>query len=207
MTWQTWIAFVSVVSALVALPGPAVLMALNLGARNGYRGAAPAIVGNISGLAIMIAASALGIGGLMKTSAMAFMALKIAGGAYLIYLGVKMIRAKERNTPRPITATVKPVGPARRYVEGVGVALSNPKAILFCAALFPQFLNSNASAWPQLLILGATMMSLSFIGLSMYAALAKSVAKKTRAGTSKIYERISGALFIALGIGIALSRR
>lgn len=205
MTWQTWIAFVSVVSALVALPGPAVLMALNLGARSGYRGAAPAIAGNISGLAIMIAASALGIGGLMKTSAMAFMALKFMGGAYLIYLGVKMIRSKDR-APCPVPAA-KPTRPARRYLEGVGVALSNPKAILFCAALFPQFLNPGASVWPQLLILGASMMSLSFIGLSIYAALAKSVARKTRAGTAKLFDRISGTLFIVLGIGIALSRR
>lgn len=206
MTWQTWIAFVSVVAALVALPGPGVLMALTLGARDGYRGAAPAILGNVTGLAVMIFASALGIGGLMRTSALAFTVLKLAGGAYLIYMGLVMIRKKGR-AMRPLPAVGVPVSLKRRYLGGMGVALSNPKAILFCAALFPQFITPGGNTRVQLLVLGATMMSMSFIGLSIYAALAKRVAKKAHAGTSAIYERISGAMFIALGIGIALARR
>lgn len=202
MPIDLWMAFIPIGIAAVLSPGPAVLMAVTHGARHGTLGAAPAIFGNITGLAIMTCLTAIGIGGLLATSVALFNVIKIAGGLYLIYLGIRLLRAKPLDLhggQGHVSRSLK-----RRYLEGIGVALSNPKAILVIGALFPQFLTLDEPIGLQMAILAATLMTLSFSALIGYAGLSRTLITRSNAMMGRWFNRISGILFVGFGVALVL---
>ena len=207
MSLDVWLSFVVVVCAAVLSPGPAVLLALTHGAQSGPLRAMFAILGNISGLAILITLTAFGLGAILGASADVFFWLRIAGGAYLIYLGIKLLRAKPKLDME--TGEVQAELPSRRkaYMQGIGVAMSNPKAILLIGALFPQFINVEAAIAPQFMILGVTLMVLSFSALMMFATVSSKLVARGKKAISGKLNKISGALFIAFGAALASGMR
>ncbi|MCW8914738.1 MAG: LysE family translocator [Magnetovibrio sp.] len=207
MPLDVWLSFVLVVCAAVLSPGPAVLLALTHGAQSGPMRAMFAILGNVSGLAVLITLTALGLGAILGASADVFFWLRIAGGGYLIYLGVKLLRAKPQLDLN--TGEVRAMMPTRRkaYVQGVGVALSNPKAILLIGALFPQFINASEPIGLQFTILGATLIVLSFSALMMFATVSGALVARGKNAISGKLNKISGALFIAFGAALAAGSR
>ncbi len=205
MSFETWLSFVLVTIVVVLSPGPAVLLAVSRGAQFGVRRAAWAILGNVSGLAVLITASAIGVASVLAASSEWLFWLRIIGGAYLVYLGLRLLLSKAQPA---LNLGGERALPSRRksYLQGVAVALSNPKALLFIGALFPQFLNPAAPVAEQLAILGVTLMVLSFLALIVYAALSKAL---VHAGRDKLYgkiNRITGGLFVLFGVALASGR-
>ncbi|MBL4613253.1 MAG: LysE family translocator [Magnetovibrio sp.] len=209
MSFEVWISFVVLTGVAVVTPGPAILLVISHASRFGVRQAVFPILGNITGLAILMSLTSFGVGTVLETSSQWFFWLRIVGGLYLVYLGVRLLRTKVHTRPqdddeqRPMAAPSK----YKSYLQGVVVALSNPKALLFIGALFPQFIDISRPVWDQLAILGVTLMTMSFCGLIAFAALSgKLVGQGGQAVYGKI-NKMTGGLFVIFGLALAASSR
>jgi len=206
MLLSTWLLFVAVAMVSIASPGPAFLVAVRNGMAGGAKRVALSSLGNITGLLILASAAVLGLGVILNASEMLFSLLKLGGAAYLIYLGIHQWRS---NTSLSIaTIATKPTPRWRTVSEGVLVAVSNPKAILFFTALFPQFLDTQRALLPQFSIMVGTFMVLSFAVLMLYGGLAKHLSRwLSSASRVKWVNRMMGSAFIGLGISILRLRQ
>ncbi|SFI04772.1 LysE family translocator [Modicisalibacter xianhensis] len=206
MALSTWLLFVTVAAVSILSPGPAFLMAVRNGMAGGVRRVALSSLGNISGLLVIASAAVLGLGVVLTTSEMLFMILKLCGAGYLLYLGVRQWRnPASLVVARPDTSTR---GRARVFSEGVLVALSNPKAILFFTALFPQFLDPRLPLAPQFTIMVGTFMVLSFTTLMAYGSLARQIARWLgSARRTRWFNRLVGSAFIGLGVSLLRLRQ
>ena len=173
MSTHLWLVYLSLVLVATATPGPAVLYITTSSIRHGWRKATFAALGNISGLFCLGVVAVTGLGAILNTSVLVFNLVKYAGAAYLIFLGVKMLRQKGGDADVLMNhAGAEPVSAGSIYLQAMGVAVSNPKAIVFLTALFPQFLSIDKALVPQFLLLIATLMMFSFAFLMGYALLA-----------------------------------
>lgn len=188
--------------AAVFTPGPAVMLALHNSTQYGWRRTALSSLGNVSGLLLLSCASAIGLGALLRASATLFLLMKLIGAGYLIYLGVRQWRCR---TPLRAKAheTLQKSRLSSLYREGLLLALTNPKAILFITALFPQFIAHRAPLWPQWLTLTLTFMALSFSALMSYA-VAGHLARGSfiAALQTRGFRRGTGGLFVLMGLGL-----
>ena len=174
MTFQTWLLFLVMETALSLSPGPAVFYVVSQGIR-AFPRAVPATLGILSANAIYFALSATSLGALIAASARFFTIAKWTGAAYLIYLGIKSLRSAAASHSIALTGTSSPAdrdapdggppgvdrrGNDRRqiYLGALTLQLSNPKALLFFLALLPQFIDTQRAVAPQMLILAATSM-------------------------------------------------
>ena len=196
-------AYVGTVLVLALTPGPSVMLGSAHGMRYGARGTLPTIAGDLSANSLQMLAAALGLGAIITRSASAFTVIKWGGVAYLAWMGFNHLRrAKEelaqigdegRLTPWP------------RFTQGFVTSASNPKAIVFFAALFPQFVDTTGAAAPialQFLLLGVVYLVIDGLGVFLYAAtagrLSSWLSRKGRAATQR---RITGlALIGAAGL-------
>lgn len=209
MSVQTWLIYISFVLAATATPGPAVLFIVTHATLQGWRKSVFAALGNITGLLCLGAIAVTGLGAVLNSSIIVFKMIKWLGAAYLIYIGIMLIRRKDGEAGlRPPSRKVMDMPPHRLFFQALGVALSNPKAILFLTALFPQFININHALLPQFALLIATLMSFSFFFLMLYAALADRVRIWLAApGRITVFNRTTGSLFIGFGVLLASSKR
>jgi homoserine/homoserine lactone efflux protein len=174
MTFETWLLFLIMETALSLSPGPAVFYVVSQGIR-AFPRAVPATLGILSANACYFALSATSLGALIAASARFFTIAKWAGAAYLIYLGIKSLRSAAASHSIALTGTTTPGdregrgghppgvetrGNDRRqiYLGALTLQLSNPKALLFFLALLPQFIDTQRAVAPQMLILAATSM-------------------------------------------------
>jgi len=199
MPISLYLLFCTVALIATMTPGPAVMLAIRNGANHGWRNAIPSSLGNITGLFCLACLSMAGLGALMKSSAMVFGLVKLIGAGYLIFLGIKQWRSAGQMAQREKTVS-QAIGTRALYTEGLLLALTNPKAILFITALLPQFIQTDVSLPRQFLILISTFMALSFSALMSYATLA-SVAQERFLGLlrSRGFNRATGACFVVLG--------
>jgi len=207
MTLQLWIMYLTLVFVATATPGPAVLYITTHSSLYGWRKAIFAASGNILGLLCLGIIAVTGLGAVLNTSAFIFTCIKYAGAAYLIYLGCRMFFQKQINIVALKDQVVaKDIASKKMFFQALGVALSNPKAIVFLTALFPQFINAHQALVPQFTILIATLMLFSFTFLMLYALLAHT-AKKWLQNPNRIktVNRTSGSIFIGFGILLAAS--
>jgi RhtB (resistance to homoserine/threonine) family protein len=199
MTLQIWLLFVTTTFFVSATPGPNMLLAMTHGIHHGVRRTLPTCLGLMCGLAVYIVVSAAGLGALLATSQHLFAAVKYTGAAYLIYLGVRTWRAPAV-TPTESREN-RQGGGSDRFRRGMLVALSNPKAVVFFTALFPQFMNTNAPQLPQMLILAATFYvieaSWQFVYASGGARLSGWLQSPRHVRT---VNRFSGGAFVGAGI-------
>ena len=205
-TTSYWL-FVAFALAASFTPGPAVMLSIHNAMHYGWRRALWSSLGNVSGLLILTLLSALGVNAVLHASAFAFNVLKITGAIYLIWLGVQQWRGASRATRGLSTTSSSAAAPERNprtlYMKGLGVALTNPKAIAFIAALFPQFLSPSRPMTPQYATLTGTFMLISLVTLSIYAGLAVLTRKRLRAWFSSGWvQRVSGGVFCAFGLGL-----
>jgi threonine/homoserine/homoserine lactone efflux protein len=137
MTFETWMAFALAAAAMLAIPGPTILLVVGQSLGAGRRNALPLVAGVALGDLTAMALSLAGLGALLATSAAAFAALKWAGAAYLVWLGVRLWRA-------PVEAGAPPPPDARRALrQAFAVTALNPKGIAFFVAFVPQFLDPS----------------------------------------------------------------
>ena len=208
MTIRSWLMYLLLVLVATSVPGPAVLFITTKSALYGWRKAIFAALGNITGLFCLGIIAITGLGTILKTSEFVFDIVKYAGAAYLIYLGVKMIFQKNtnfdtlKNQLAPNESTSKKI-----YFQALGVAISNPKAIVFLTALFPQFVYTSDPLIPQFSLLIAVLMFFSFSFLMTYALLAhRAKTWLTKSGRVSAINRTGGSIFIGLGILLAASK-
>ncbi|WP_235040559.1 LysE family translocator [Vreelandella profundi] len=206
MPLSTWLLFVAMALVSIASPGPAFLVAVRNGMAGGTKRVALSSLGNIIGLLMLASAAVLGLGVILNASEMLFSLLKFGGAAYLIYLGIRQWRS-QRSLAVPSTAA-KPTPQWRIFSEGLLVAMSNPKAILFFTALFPQFLDTQRALLPQFSMMVCTFMVLSFATLMAYGGLSKHLTRwLSNTRRVKWVNRIMGSAFIGLGVSILRMRQ
>ena len=207
MTLQSWLIYLVLVFAAVSTPGPAVLFIMTNTTLHGWKKAIFAALGNIVGLFSMGVIAVTGLGALLNTSEFVFNLVKFAGAAYLVYLGLKLFFQKGID----LTKVQGRFNPAEKsaimiFLQALGVAMSNPKAIVFLTALLPQFLHVEMPLLPQFSILIATLMFFSFAFLMFYALLAhKAKFWLMQPHRMKIFGRISGSIFVGFGALLATS--
>lgn len=204
MTLEIWIAFVAASTVLLVIPGPTILLVISYGLGQGWRAALPSAVGVALGDFTAMTLSMLGIGALLATSATLFTILKLAGAAYLIWLGIKLWRAGGSLNAQPRTdasSSLKMVGHAWL------VTALNPKSITFFVAFLPQFLDPHVDFWTQMLIFEATFLALAFANAFAYgliASRARSLVSNEKA--IGVFNKAGGSLLIGAGVATATMR-
>ncbi|HKX31477.1 MAG TPA: LysE family translocator [Blastocatellia bacterium] len=189
-------------------PGPAVLLVVSQGMRYGAVQSIGGTLGILTGNALYFALSAVGLGTLLMASASLFTAIKWVGAAYLIYVGIRMLLAREE----PEQSTESSTLPARRsmklFTQGLITQLSNPKAVLFFTALLPQFISSGGDVTQQLVWLGVVSIVVECPVLLAYGWLAERGRKLLPAGRLAVLpNRIAGGCLIGVGVGLASMKR
>lgn len=208
MTLAAYLLFLPACFAINMAFGPNNLLSVTNGARYGIGPAVAAAGGRLVAFAIMIVIAGVGMGALLAASALAFSVVKWAGVAYLVWLGIKLLRA-----PAPPMASEDAGGahdvPALRALarQEFGVAIGNPKAILVFTAFFPQFVVADAYALSYLQ-LGVTFLVLEVVAIALYALLGARVRRLARGGPAmRWFNRASGAMMIGFGLLLATVRR
>jgi threonine/homoserine/homoserine lactone efflux protein len=200
MALDLWLTFIAASFVLLIIPGPTVLLVLSYALTQGKRVAIAIALGVAVGDFIAMTASLLGLGALVLASAELFLALKWLGAAYLIYLGLRLMRS----TPQPLVATRPDPNPkSGRDVFGHAVAVTslNPKTIAFFIAFVPQFIRHDQPIAPQLSILIASFITLGTLNALAYALLADRL--RSRIGHTSILKwitRIGASTLIGMGI-------
>lgn len=207
MTFEMWLAFALTSAAVVALPGPTVLLVVAYALGHGRDSARAAVAGVGLGDFTAMTASLLGLGAILAASATAFTAVKWAGAAYLLYLGVKMWRAPvaaaDDTTPDLATAPRSLSVFAHAWL----VTALNPKSIVFFVAFLPLFIDPAGPLIPQLVVMEATFLVLAVTNAAAYAWLAGLARGRVRQpSVRRAVNRIGGSLMIGAGI-LALALR
>lgn len=204
MTLSHWLIYAFVALACIISPGPAVLLAISNGVKYGSRAVLWSSLGNITGVSIVSSLAMVGVGALLKTSASAFLALKLVGAVYLLYLGIRQWRSKKGMfAQHDQTSTPTKYRRLMLYRQAVLVSSTNPKSILFFTALFPQFLSPAEAVAPQFAILTATFMALSYLLLVTYGVLGSRLKEWFGTRTSATWpNKLFGGVFMAFGFGL-----
>ncbi len=189
-------------------PGPDMLFVLGCGMRGGPRAGLLATAGVATSEAIHVAVAAAGLAALFTAMPIAFMVVRIAGAAYLIYLGVQIIRSRGRDqdaTPVPGAA----VPDRRAYLNGLVTNLLNPKMVTFTIAFLPQFINpALGQVWVQFAILGAVLIVFEFLVDGTVGVLAGRIGQwlRRRRAARRRVDVATGTIFIGLGVRLAADR-
>ena len=204
--------YVAAVFVISGTPGPNMLLAMTHGIRYGCRQALPTMLGAVGGVLLILCISMSGLGALLKTSQELFTVVKWIGAAYLIYLGIQMWLEKIEDAStddsdieaQPTQSTQIP-SVLKRLSTGFAVALSNPKAILFGLAFFPQFINTNQAIVPQATILLGIFALIELSWMLVYATggtwLKQFLATPRN---MRRFNRTSGSAFILAGVGLGV---
>ncbi|MCB1508203.1 MAG: LysE family translocator [Hyphomicrobiaceae bacterium] len=199
-----WAVFLPACFALNLSPGPNNILALSNGARFGALRATLAGCGRLLPFAAMIVLTAIGLGALLAASAAAFTVLKLAGAAYLVWLGVKLFRAgapvvEEGSASEPLAAMA--------LRDGL-IAATNPKAILIFTAVLPQFIEPGAPFVERFLTLGLVFLVLEVAAVAVYAS-GGALAARFGGGNAvlKHMNRVCGGALVLAGGALALARR
>jgi homoserine/homoserine lactone efflux protein len=204
MTLQTWLLFCLTEAVLCFIPGPAVLFVLATALRRGFPSASFAAAGILAGNILYFALSATGIAAVILASHALFSAMKWAGAAYLVWLGLRMLLARSAGRGTLPASPAEKAG--RVFTRAFIVQAANPKALVFFIALLPQFINPAASVPEQILVLGISSVVIEFTILSLYGALAAHARAMTGTRFSGLLERLGGAFLIAAGARLAWYR-
>lgn len=195
--------------ALIVVPGPNVLFIVSRSLQQGRTAGVAAGVGGQLGVYLQVIAVALGVGTLVEQSAAVFTAIKLAGAVYLVYLGVQAIRHRRSLAAALDVATAKK-SVRRMLTDGFVVGATNPKVIVFFAAVLPQFADRSAGHVPlQMLLLGAIFIGIALVSDSIWAVIA-GTARGWFARSPRRLEVIGGSggvVMIGIGASLALTGR
>ncbi|MCG8428595.1 MAG: LysE family transporter [Chromatiales bacterium] len=203
MQIENWLAFCSIAFIATISPGPAILLVITHSLQHGPAKALMTILGNVSGLLVISSASVLGLSSLLLYSTSAFSVVKWVGAVYLIYLGIRIWRSGFQFSAVE-TGGYAQVRYRGLYSQGLLVALTNPKAIAFATALFPQFIAIDQPVLSQFVILVSTFMCFSFACLLGYAVLAHRLkGRSSQLVSGKALGKVFGSVFIGAGALLA----
>lgn len=205
MPLDLWLAFALASALILVIPGPTITLLLVTGLRHDRATALRMVPGVVAGDLVAMTLSLAGVGALLAASAALFAALKWAGAAYLVWLGVRMWR--EAPSLNALELEAAPLGAGRLRAKAFLVTLLNPKSLLFFVAFMPQFVRHDLPAAPQLLALGATFLALSALNATAYAALAGGMARLLGARARRLVHRAGAVSLLGMGALTATLRR
>lgn len=202
MNSELFLAFLLITIVLIITPGPIVTLVIATGATQGVRAGLATVAGTVFGNGILVGTIAFGLTWILKSSTLLFEAIRWAGAAYLIWLGIQAWRSAGA------VGEIAPPSHRVHFWRGFGVALSNPKTMAFFTAFLPQFVDPKLPAEFQLAVMCAVSVGMAAVtdcGWAIAAGLGRSwFLKNARA---KLLARMSGVALIGGGIWLSLTRR
>ena len=202
MSFEIWLLFVSTTLLISATPGSNMLLAFQFGLNYGFRKTLWTLAGLSFGLLLLLLVSLAGFGLLSRQAPVLFEVMKGLGALYLAYLGVQTWRKAVEPLAGSVGIRVQPA-PAKLFQTGMAVSLSNPKAILFFAAFFPKFLNTQAPMMVQYLILTASFFVIETSWQLIYTVSGKTLAALLQQGSRLMWlNRLCGAIFVLIAAGL-----
>lgn len=204
MDHQTFLLYLFAILLIAISPGPIAMLSISHGVHFGKRRSLATALGSISAALLLMLASIAGLSALLHASEYGFTLLKWCGAAYLMYLGIKLLLTK----PHAAEQSVGPKGrghPFSLFRQAFLVGISNPKDLLFFAALFPQFIDVSAPQGPQLAVLASTWALVDFSFVMIYASMASVLASwLKRSQRLHWLDRVSGGVFVTLATVLAV---
>ena len=196
---------------LIAIPGPSVVFVIGRALAYGRGVALASVAGNSLGLLTIVVLVAFGLGVVVQESIVVFQVLKLAGAAYLVYLGIEAVRRRKEFLAQDTDATTgRPMTWRRAIRQGYVVGVSNPKAYMILAAVLPQFVDPDGMPAPlQMVVLGSIFIAIALVSDSAWGLLA-GTARQWFTRSPRRLERIGaggGMVMIGLGVRLAVSRR
>jgi threonine/homoserine/homoserine lactone efflux protein len=208
MEFQIWLYYLLAILVLTATPGPSTLMCLSKSVSYGFRASVFSALGSLTAILIILTLSFTSLGIIIASSELIFNIVKYIGAIYLIYLGYKAFTSKEDSYILNKDLRNSKVSYRSSYISGFIVGASNPKAIIFFTALFPQFINTNESLLTQYIIFASTFAILELSFLLIYAYLGvKSSNWLSQKGRAKIFNKLTGSVFIGAGLFLSSTNR
>ncbi len=202
MAYADWALYVATVLAFMSTPGPSHLLMLSNSISNGLARATATAAGDLTANALQMLAAGLGLAALLTATQSALTIVKWVGAAYLVWMGVLMWRRAATNAGAYGTRTKK----SRRelWLQGFLTSAANPKAVVFFAALFPQFIRPDGSFALQFLILSVTYLTIDGLFLLSYGAGADFLASRLRGQAAVTVDRIGATFLIGAGVLLGL---
>ncbi|MEM6818042.1 MAG: LysE family translocator [Pseudomonadota bacterium] len=201
MSTDTWFLYVGTVLLLMSTPGPSQLLMLSNSISSGFRKSINTAFGDLSANLLQMIAASIGLVGVIANSRSFFIAVKWAGVAYLLYLGLRLILRR----PEALPDGTAPVKSGRTlYLQGFVTSAANPKAVVFFAALFPQFIDPGAPLFMQFAILSATYLIMDATFLCLYGVGAGWIAKRMQPRARLRLNRASGGFLIGAAVLLGL---
>jgi threonine/homoserine/homoserine lactone efflux protein len=207
MSIEHWLAFVGASAVLLVIPGPTILSVISYSLAHGRRARWPLVAAVALGDSTALCVSLLGLGALLAASAFWFTVVKWVGGAYLLYLGIRMLRAGATDGPQR-AALAAPVSRWKLFANTWLVTALNPKGIVFFVAFLPQFISPAGNASGQLWILAITFVTLAALNASLYALFAGAASRWLASPRAQRgFHLAGGSLLSGAGIWALLARR
>jgi threonine/homoserine/homoserine lactone efflux protein len=203
---STFLLFAAAALVFLAIPGPSVFYIVTRSLVQGRRAGVVSMLGVQTGGLVHVVAAAFGLSALIASSAEAFTVVKYAGAAYLVLLGARKLLASGEEQVE--LESRDPSSLRRLFLHGVIVNVLNPKTALFFLAFLPQFVDPSAGpVAPQMLVLGTLLVGLGVLSDGTYALLAAGAGRRLRSAVStrRLLERVSGGVFVGLGVVAALA--
>jgi threonine/homoserine/homoserine lactone efflux protein len=206
MSVELWLAFVAASAVLLIIPGPTILTVISYSMAHGRRANVPLVAAVALGDSTALVVSLLGLGALLATSAFWFTVVKWAGGLYLLYLGIKLLRAGISSAE--LTAPAVPGSRWRLFANTYLVTALNPKGIVFFVAFLPQFIHPGANVTQQLWVLAVTFVAMATLNATLYAVFAGSA--RTLLASPRAQKRFNltgGSLLTVAGVWALFAKR
>lgn len=206
MSIEIWFAFAIASVVLLIIPGPTILTVISYSIAQGKSANIPLVSAVALGDSTALVFSLLGLGAILATSAFWFTVIKWAGGLYLLYMGIRLLRAGRSSAE--IAAPTASGSRWKLFANTYFVTALNPKGIIFFVAFLPQFMNPGADAGQQLWILAATFVGLATVNATLYAVFAASARKLLMsAKAQRRFNFIGGSLLSSAGVWALLAKR
>ncbi|MCZ4339326.1 LysE family translocator [Shewanella colwelliana] len=199
MTLDTWLLYLFAILLIAISPGTMAVLSMSHGIHFGKTRSLATALGSVTSALLLMFASAAGLGALLSATEYGFTILKYCGAAYLLYLGIKLLLTKASAQGLDLQHIRGKGSPKQMFKQAFMVGISNPKDLLFFAALFPQFIDVTAPQGPQLAILALTWAIVDFSFVMIYACMANVLAPALKS-SNKLhwFDRTSGGVFITL---------
>lgn len=206
MSFELWLAFVAASSVLLVIPGPTILTVIGYSLAQGRRARLPLVAAVALGDSTALVLSLLGLGTLLAASAFWFIIVKWAGGLYLLYLGLRLLRSG--TAPAAIGKPAAVASRRQLFANTYAVTALNPKGIVFFVAFLPQFIEPMGDVGPQLWLLSATFVVMAIVNASLYAVFAGQARQLlSTARARRRFNLVGGLLLCGAGVWALLARR
>jgi threonine/homoserine/homoserine lactone efflux protein len=206
MPLDLWLAFTLASAILLTIPGPTVMLVVSYAMARGRQTGWATVPGVALGDCTAMTVSLLGAGAVLAASATLFTALKLAGAAYLVWLGIQLWRADP--SKQTVEAAAQPARTRAMFWHAYAVTALNPKSIVFFIAFVPQFVSAGREPLPQFVILEVTFVILAAANAVLWALAAGQLGRWFKSpGVLRLVNRAGGGLLIAAGLLTAATRR